>query len=277
MALTATVEPIVKNVRLQLDVPATAATVTLSRVGPSGTPATVRNYSAVPVTGGTVLIARDFEAPIGVPITYTAESRNAGGAVISSVTAAITVPDSGCGEQWLTDLVRAGNTQRVVIESLPELAYPVPATVHDVLSRRSPIVASDIAHTPEFDLSFLTATDTEREQATFTLGNAIPVLLRTSPSLGIGNLYFSVLEYSEERIVADGTVQDRRFVVHGRQVQRPDPRLYTPQAPVTYSYVKATFATYAILKAQRVSYDAVAYDWAGSTPDDVFPWPPDDV
>jgi len=277
VALTATVEPQVKNVRLDYTAPGTAAAVSFSRTGPSGTPAVVRGFDDFAVTGGAGVIARDFEAPIGVPLTYTAQARNAGGAVIGTQTTTITIPSDGCDDIWLTDLARATNTIRVMIESLPALEYPVPVTAHEVITRRDPIVASDIAHTPSFELSLLTVSDAQRHQARGALGNGVPVLLRTPPEDGIGNLYFAVLAFQEQRIVAAGTVTDRRFVVSARQVTRPDPELYRPLGVATYQHVKDTFATYADLRAQRVNYDAVLYDWADAEPIDVIPWPPSDV
>jgi len=276
MALAATVEPEVKAVRLDYTAPALTATVTITRTGPSGTPASVRGWVDEPVVPGAV-VARDFEAPIGVPLTYTATSENAAGSVIDTATATVTVASAGCEDTWLNDLARVGNTMLVTIESLPELEHPVPASVHEIITRRAPIVTSDIAHTPNFELSVLTGSLDERDQARAILGNGVPVLLRTPPEDGIGNLYFSVLGFREQRIVTAGTVPDRRFVVTGRQVQRPDPLLYAPIGVATYAHVKATFATYTALKAGRASYDAVLYDWAGSTPSDIVPWPPDDV
>jgi hypothetical protein len=276
VALTATVEPDARNVRLDYTVPATGATTTFSRTGPSGVAAVVRGWDAAAVVPG-ALVARDFEVPIGVPLTYTAETRNAAGSVVSTTTTTITITSAGCSDTWLNDLARVGNTLQIVIESLPALEYPVPATAHDVITRRDPIISSDIAHTPSFELSLLTATDGEREQARAILGNGVPVLLRTPPEDGIGNLYFGVLGYSEQRIVPAGTVTDRRFVVSGRQIARPDPALYQPLGVATYQHVKSTFATYTALRDGRASYDAVLYDWSGSQPSDVVPWPPDDV
>jgi len=276
MALAATVEPEVKSVRLDYTAPALTVTVTITRSGPSGTPATVRNWLDAPAVPGAV-IARDFEAPIGVALHYTATAENAAGAVIDTQTATVTVPSAGCSDTWLNDLARAANSMLVTIESLPDLDHPVPASVHEIITRRSPIVTSDIAHTPAFELSVLTDTLDDRDQCRAILGNGVPVLLRTPPQDGIGNLYFSVLGFHEQRIVADGTLPDRRFVVSGRQVQRPDPGLYAPIGVATYAHVKATFATYTALKAGRTNYDAVLYDWSGSTASDIVPWPPDDV
>jgi len=276
MALTATAEPAARNVRLDYTAPAGAATVTFSRIGPSGVPATVRNWDRATVVPGAV-IARDFEVPIGVALTYTAQAFNAAGAVIDTQTATITLAGQGCTDTWLNDLARVGNTMQVQLEALAELAYPVPTSVHEIITRRAPIVSSDIAHTPSFDVSILTDTLGDRDRARAILGNGIPVLLRTPPEQGIGNLYLSVLDFAEQRIVTTGSVPARRFVVSGRQVQRPDAALYAPIGPAVYADVKAEFATYADLKAGRANYDAVLYDWSGSAPADIVPWPPSDV
>jgi hypothetical protein len=276
MALTLTVEPEVRSVRIDYTAPASAASATITRTGPSGTPADVRGWENTPVVPGAV-IARDFEAPIGVPLTYTATAYNASGAAIGTQTGTITIASQGCSDTWLNDLARAANTMRIPIESLPALEYPVPTTVHEIITRRSPIVTSDIAHLAAFELSFLTGTLDERDQARAILGNGVPVLLRTPPEDGIGNLYFSVLGYTEQRIVTLGTIPDRRFVVQGRQIDRPDPALYKQLGVATYQHVKDTFATYTALRDGRASYDAVLYDWSGSAPSDIVPWPPVDV
>ena len=153
----------------------------------------------------------------------------------------------------------------------------MPVGVHEILARRTPIVSSDIANTPTFELSFLTGDDDERARARATLGNGVPVLLRTPPANGIGNLYFGVTGFREQRIVNRAREDDRRFVVAAVQVERPDPALFEPIPPSTYQQIKTTFATYADLKAQRASYDAVMFDYSVDEPADVVPWPPSDV
>jgi hypothetical protein len=429
--LTATVEPDYQNVKLDYRVPVDGE-LTFSRVGPSGVAATVRGWSAVPVSSGVAVTARDYEAPIGVPLTYTAaltgpppaqlhpnpsvetdlsglnfgfaaggaatrDSTQAsdgawsvkllnGNAVASctvrnvtarfpvipgraysasadyrpdttartltlfidwydaagvrifttsgfgvetvgewtrvlcenriapvnavdaqlivqvdsqgvgeahyidrmlayqaiqmppfGATATITVPSGGCSDTWLNDLARVGNTLKVVLEQIPELAYQVPASVHDVITRRSPIVTSDVAHTPAVEVSILTASDDERERARAMLGNGVPILLRTPPEDGIGNMYLSVVDFKEQRVVTRGTVPDRRFVISARHVSRPDPDLFAPSTAVLYQNVRASYATYQELLADRATYDALLYGWSGVAPSDIVPWPPDDV
>ena len=276
MAVTLTVEPEVDAVRISTTIPAGANRATIERTGPSGEPAGVRHFVDATVSPGP-LIARDFEAPIGVPLVYRVTTWTDGSPTLVVSEATITIPSAGCSDTWLTDLVRTANTQRLPIESLTELVYGVPASVHWILSRRTPIVTSDVANTPTFELALLTGSDEQREATRATLGNGVPVLLRTPPEDGIGNLYFAVVGFTEQRITTLGTDPNRRFVVSAVQVERPDPLLYVPLAPVTYAHVKAQFATYADVKAQRATYDALAFDYAGRAPEDVIPWPPSDV
>ena len=44
-----------------------------------------------------------------------------------------------------------------------------------------------------------------------------------------------------------------------------------------YQNVRASYATYQELRADRATYDAVLYGWAGVTASDIIPWPPSDV
>jgi hypothetical protein len=252
--------------------------VSVSRVGDSGVVAYVRGATDVTVSPGQVFVTRDFEAPIGVALTYTVTFwPSSSPSSTQSGSASIMIGEGGCSDTWLTDLARPTNTQKVTVEGLMELDYVTPAGVHWVLDRRTPIVAADVTHTPTFELDFLTATDDERAKARAALGNGTPVLLRTPPENGIGNLYFAATGWKEQRIVRAARVQDRRFSVSCVQVDRPDPALYVPAPPVTYDVVKATYATYADLLAAVGTYDQLEWVYGPGGAAEIVPWPPDDV
>jgi len=276
LGLTATIEAEVNAVRLEIDLPAGHNMLGVGRTGPSGAFAYVRGYAEVPTADG-VNIVRDFEAPLGVPLRYDAWSWDTAVGAVETASVTVTIPDGGCDDTWLTDLARPLNTQRLTVVALPELAYNVAVGVHDVLGRRTPITSSDIANTPTFELQLLTENDAAREQARSTLGNGVPVLLRTPPANGIGSLYLAVLGWRERRIVAVAREDDRVFAVAAVQVTRPDPGLYVPIPPATYELVAVNYADYAELMAERVNYDAVLYDYAGAEAADAVPWPPTDV
>jgi hypothetical protein len=238
----------------------------------------VRAYAEAEVTPGYAEVMRDFEAPIGVPLTYTVTTWAAATpATTDSGQASITIADGGCEDTWLGDLARPTNTQKVVLESLAELDYAIEVGIHNIIARRSPIISSDVADTPSFELNVLTDSDDARERTRAALGNGVPVLLRTPPANGIGNLYFAVTGFREQRIVNAARVQDRRFVVSAVQIERPDPSLYSPTPPQTYAGLEQSFATYADLKAGRASYDAALWDYSEAGAEDVVSWPPSDV
>ena len=74
MSFDAIPEPEFRNVRLVWGpVPATAATAHVWRVGPSDTPADVRGWTNAVVTPGATVAIRDYEAPLGVELTYTVQ------------------------------------------------------------------------------------------------------------------------------------------------------------------------------------------------------------
>lgn len=245
----------------------------LSRTTPSGSDEFVRGVVDLTVAAGTYAFY-DYEAPIGVPLTYLASAGNAASEISAPASATITLASGGCDDTWLTNVAMPANSFEVDVEQLDALNYAVPAGVHKVIGRRAPIVTSDVAQTPSFDLSLLTETDAQRVQARASLGDGVPCLLRTPPANGIGNLYFSVLGWAEQRIVRPATVPDRRFFIQGQEVERPDPKLYVPVTLIaTYATVKAENADYAEVKAAHLTYEALAVTYGDPAGGSVVPWP----
>lgn len=277
--LAAEVEDAFANVRVVVGLPSGAVTLWLWRVGPSGTPAHVRGAEALAVTGAEAVV-RDYEAPLGVPLEYHARVANEAGE--TSPEAATVTVEVWAGiecDAWLMDLAQPGNSQVVELESLQEMGYEAPTGIHYVLGRRDPITTGEIAHTPSFELGFVTESPDERIRARDTLGDGAPVLLRTPPAIA-GNLYFVAPKWSEQRINKRPEQQIRRFVCEAVQIDRPDALLFLPVAPTeTYAEVQATFATYAALMAARSDYDDVLHEPIGEAPpsEPVVPWPAVDV
>jgi hypothetical protein len=273
--VTLTSEPERAAVKISVAVPAGATSLAIWRVGPSGVAAYVRGWQAGAVSGGSNVIVRDYEAALDVSLSYYAAATNSDGTGATSAVKTITIPSSG--NDWLCDLARPANSRPVLVESLATQQFDVPHGVHRVLSRRDPVVASDVAWTWGAELRFVTLTDVDHDGAHNALGNGVPVLLKTPPERGVGNAYLSVESWNEGRISRIATRPERRFVCAVVQVQRPSPLLYTPTAPLSYAEMKAKFATYAALKAQRASYDAAIYDYTAADPEAPVAWLPEDV
>ena len=257
-------------------IPAGAATITLERTGPSGTAAGVRGAVGASVSG-TTFIVRDYEAPLGVPLAYTATAYDAAGASVGTAADDFELPSSPFDDPWLVDLAFPTNSEQVLVESLRELEYEAPVGVHRVIDRRAPVLTSGLAFTPTADLVFVTADETARQRARAILGTGVPVLLRTDPEQGVGNIYLGVHGWTEERPSRYALHPDRRFRCQVVQVDRPDPSVFVPLAPMTYGEVKERFATYADLAAQTPNYDALAYQYSPTHVSPYLPWPPADV
>jgi hypothetical protein len=255
------------------DIPAAADTLTIERSSPSGNIAGVRGAIGASVSGTTYLI-RDYELPLDTTVTYTVTCYD-GTTDVGSASAIFAIAYGLC-EAWLTDLARPTNSLQVTIESLAELAHPVPSGIHHVLNRRDPVVTALAAWTPSSELVLLTSTLAERDRVRALFGSGYPFLVRTSPEQGIGNLYLATSEFVEERFLTNGEASERRFRASCVQVERPDPSIYVPLPPSDYADVKAGYATYAAMTAAVASYDQLLYTYpAGADP--ILPWPPDDI
>ena len=276
VALAVTLEEPKLAARLNVTaIPAAGVTLTIERVGPSGIVAGVRGATGADVEG-TTFLARDYELPLDVPLTYTVRVFDAGGAQLQSASASFEIDYAAC-EAWLVDLARPLNSLQLTVESLIELSFAVPSGIHRVLNRRSPVVTALPASTPSGLLNVLTETLDERDAVRALLGSGYPFLLRTTPEQGIGNAYFALTEFAEERLLTLGVAPERRFRISCQQVERPNPSIYVPLAPNSYDRVKAAYATYAALAADVASYDELAYTYPSGITNPILPWPPEDV
>jgi hypothetical protein len=275
VALQATLESEKLAARLEVTgIPAGADTLTIERTSPSGSVAGVRGGVDAAVTGTSFLI-RDYELPLDTTVTYTVTCYD-GTTNVGSASAIFAIVYGEC-DAWLTDLARPTNSLQVRLESLAALAHTVPSGIHRVLDRRAPVVTALVAWTPSTELILLTETLDERDAVRALFGSGYPVLVRTTPEQGIGNLYLALSEFVEERFLTEGDAPERRFRCTCVQVERPDPAIYVPLAPNTYANAKATYATYADLKAALASYDELAYTYPTGVTSPITPWLPDDV
>lgn len=240
----------------------------------TGNAAFVRGWQERPTSVTTALIY-DYEVPFGVELVYYAQSwDNLGSPSPLAQSAPLTVDGGDC---WLVDLARPTNSFPIDVEALPELSFAGPIGVHRILDRRDPVLTTAAAWTPSGTLSFITATELERDQARAILGGGTAVLLRTPPEQGVGNLYLGVANLSEQRVSRLSLHPDRRFVVEVVQVARPDASLYVPGPPMTYRERLATWPKYADAKATGKSYQELVYVFPPGRIDPNPPWLPDDV
>ena len=154
----------------------------------------------------------------------------------------------------------------VAIESLPDLDHPVPATVHEIITRRAPIVT--LGHRPHPGLRAVACSPSRSTTATSagrSSANGVPVLLRTPPA---GRHRQPVLQRPRLPRAADRhrpapspTGGSSSPAARSSAPTRAcTPRSASRPTPTSRRRSRPTRA----LKAGRANYDAVLYDWAGS-------------
>jgi hypothetical protein len=257
-------------------IPGAATTYTVQRTSPSGSTVSVRGAQDADVEGAAAIV-HDWEVPFDVALHYVATFYDDNGVVLGTASADYTHSYGEC-EAWVVDLARPTNSLPLTIESFVSLDFEVAAGVMRVLNRRAPVLVTLPAWTPEGELVLLTETLDERDALRALLGEGYPILVRTIPEQGVGNIYLGVTDFKEERLLSLGDRPQRRFTIAVVQVERPAAHVFQPIPPATYAAVAAEFANYADLLAQVHTYDQLAYWWdVGGVSSGTLPWLPSDV
>ena len=106
----------------------------------------MRGATPAPCTPPLVFVVRDYEAPVGVPLSYQAAGVDAAGVQGPSSTAVVFTLEAGdYDDAWLNDLGHPSNNQQVIVERFNPDQHQAPVGIHHILSRRDPIATSDIA------------------------------------------------------------------------------------------------------------------------------------
>lgn len=167
-AITATPNTALAYVQVELSGWSTSGSVDLWRVHQDGSRHRVRGTVSTS-DGGAVV--RDFEAPIGSPVTYEATDS---GTVVSATTT-IPVGDS-CG--WLTAPGLPSFGGQFTATSKPALSRDRPSVTLFPIGRVNPVVLSDALRAPAFTLTVRTYTAAQAEQLEALLEVCPAILVR---------------------------------------------------------------------------------------------------
>ena len=249
--ITATPEPGAVPPRVRLNVTTDQSTIKLYRLAQDGTRTPVRSYDGgpFPVSAGT-LVAYDPEAPLGLPVSYTAD----GTGVTNSASVTVTATDV-----WLTHPGVPSRSQSIEVASVSERAYEANQAVRYPLGRRYPIVASDGARkAPSYEVRIYTDTLSELGAIEDLLADLSPLLLQVPASMGWGQVseYVAVGRVTMGRVVQIGDHPMRLWTLPCSVVGRP---AGGSQADNTYAKSLAAYPTYAARLAAHSTY-GLAFD-----------------
>lgn len=246
--ITATIEPAATPPRIRLNVTTDQTSLTLYRVAQDGTRTLVRSYDGGPFpVSGTTLTAYDPEAPIGLPVSYTAD----GAGVTNSAVVTLTGTDA-----WLTHPGVPTRSQSIMVRTLGERSYAANQSVRYPLGGRYPIVASDGRRkAATYDLTILTTTLTDMGEIEDLLADMSPLLLQVPVDKGWGIVseYVAVGDVKQGRIVRLAVDPMREWSLSCSVVARP---AGGSQAFNTYGKSLALYPTYGARYAAHATYGA---------------------
>jgi hypothetical protein len=202
-----------------------AWTWSLVRLDGKGGSSPVRGWSGdltdQTVTGD-IAVVTDYEAPLGVPVTWRVTIRSEDGASWRSYTSdAVTLP-VGDTTVWLKDPgLPQRSCQVTVATPMPTWRTPARQGVSQVRGRRLPVVISDVRGGKVGDLTVVTETSAERQALDWVLETGSVLLLQWPPGWGEADMYVSVGDVTAAPIADFADFHDRTWVLPLTEVDRP--------------------------------------------------------
>ncbi|MFE9777690.1 hypothetical protein ACFYPA_05985 [Streptomyces sp. NPDC005775] len=222
------------------------------RVTASGALTLVRGpaglYDGTTVVTSDLMVIEDYEAPLGVPVSYRVEITDpVGGDVQTRTTTTVTVPHTDINRAWLKD---PGNPQRnttAIVQRAPDWARPIEQSAYVVKGRRNKVVLGGRRQGLEGDLTLWTISDEERAALHWLLDEGHTILWQAAPGMGVADMYVSVGQIGEGR--TGGTAMDpmRSWTLPLTEQNMPVTTGVNGSAGRTWTDVVAEFATCADL------------------------------
>lgn len=174
--------------------------ITIYRVLANGARTLVRGpsglYSKTPLASD-LLIFEDYEAPLGVPFSYYAETAGQVSGVTRRETDVVTIPHDDINTAWIKDPGNPQRNARVTVVKRPVWVRPIEQAAYVVQGRRNKVIRSGRRNGQEGDLIIWTMSDEERAGFNWLLDSGNVLLWQTGPGVGVGDMYVNVGQSSE--------------------------------------------------------------------------------
>jgi hypothetical protein len=215
--------------------------VSVDCIHPSGEIRRVRGMDRTPLSGG-AFIGYDYEAPIGLDLTYIATVWNDPDTQVATSDAVSVRWDTT--QDWLKDPLEPVRNMPIKVVDPGDAEYDTPTGVHVVLGRPAPVTVATVRQASQGTFTFLTETRDERIRLHNLLASGNPLLFQSTQDSDIGNLYFAPLKTTQQRIVTLKTAQEYEWQIAYQEV---DPPAGDPSAFTTWADVAAVYPTWQAL------------------------------
>ncbi|MEU1071946.1 MULTISPECIES: hypothetical protein [unclassified Streptomyces] len=176
---------------------------TLWRVTPDGMRTLVRGEQGLidgQLLASSELAVTDYEAPLGVEVSYYAETRDGNGVLVEyRETDTVTLSPGDVNYCWLKDPGFPERNVRAVVARAPDWAQPIEQSKTHVKGRSNAVVRSDVRSGLEGDLVLYTLTDEERIALNRLLAAGHVLLWQVAPGMGEDDLYVNVGQVARPR------------------------------------------------------------------------------
>ncbi|MET9950148.1 hypothetical protein ABZ135_01185 [Streptomyces sp. NPDC006339] len=241
----------------------TTDTITVWRVTADGTRTLVRGPNGLidrAVTTSDVLVIEDYEAPLGVPVSYYSESRSTSNALTASrTTSVVTLAVSDRNEAWLKDPAHPERNLKVLVHRAPDWDRPIAQVEHRVRRRRNSVIFSDVRGGLEGDLSVWTRTDAERASLHRLLDSGSVLLWQAAPGMGVDDMYVNVGQVRESRVTDYAPELWRAWTLPLKQADMPVTVGVASSAGRTWQDILTENATWGDVLAKYATWEDVLF------------------
>lgn len=200
--------------------------VSLYRVAADGVRTLVRGSLGLvdrQVTNGDLMTIEDYEAPLEAPVSYQAEVRSPGATTVREYhnTEVVRLTHDDANMVWLKDVLEPQRNLAVVAKTPPSWSRSVEQGEFRVRGRRNTVVLSDVRAGLQGELEVITRDDGERQHLHWLLNTGHALLFQAAPGMGVDDMYVSVGEAGENRVVSYAREPWRTWSLPLTEVDRP--------------------------------------------------------
>ncbi|WP_458089523.1 hypothetical protein [Streptomyces malaysiensis] len=238
--------------------------LTIYRVLPDGSRTLVRGpsglYAQTPITADEVIV-EDYEAPLGVPVGYYAETLTVGAQTPGyQGTDTVTLDPGDRNECWLKDPGQPQRNLKVLVAKAPDWQRSIEQAELRVRGRRNSVILSDVRGGLEGELTIWTRSDDEREALHWLLDSGNILLWQSVPGMGVADMYVSVGQIAEARVTGYAPEPWRAWTLPLRQVDMPTTTGVAGSAGRTWQDVLTQFATWQDVLDAYATWEDLLFD-----------------